>query len=602
MRIILGLIILALSTATVFWWVQPDEHVFVAKPDSATLRKTSSGSLLGYSGAEGAWIWQGIRYARAPTGTLRWRAPLPPKTPRKGGIVETLAAGAACPQLPSPLSQAAEPGRVTLGQEDCLFMDIFAPPNAEGAPVMLWLHGGGNTIGRGSSYSGENLAMKHGVIVVTINYRLGLFGWFSHPSLSTGNPRDDSGNYGTLDVIRSLEWIKNNIQSFGGDSDNITVFGESAGAFNTLAIMASPLADGLFHRAIVQSGGFQTTSIADARNPIEEGGHPGSSAEIVKKLLVADGIVDAEGIAHEYAEDMSRSNLRQYLYKKTPEDFYRLFDDFSNGMVNLPANIGDGYVLPDLSTAEIFSNAGNYNQVPVILGTTRDEPALFMVRDPRHVDYLLGFLPRFKDENSYLRLVKYGALHWKERGVDSLARAMTESGNKHVYAYRFDWDEEPNQWGFDLSKALGAAHGLEIAFAFNDFAGMFDTSFIYPGNAAQFALADSMSSYWTAFATKGDPGRGQNGAQEHWLAWGTEGKRSIILDSPDDQGIFMDDTEVTLESIKAELLADEGFADESLKCKLYALTFRGENFVQSEFDTIGSGICRNIDPASPELF
>ena len=145
-------------------------------------------------------------------------------------------------------------------------MNIYAPPNAENAPVMFWLHGGGNTIGEAASYSGENLAMKHGVVVVTINYRLGLFGWFSHPSLSTGNPADDSGNYGTLDVVRGLKWVKNNIEGFGGNPGNVTLFGESAGAFDTLAMMASPLAEGLFHRAIVQSGGFESTPMSVARN------------------------------------------------------------------------------------------------------------------------------------------------------------------------------------------------------------------------------------------------------------------------------------------------------------------------------------------------
>ena len=426
--------------------------------------------------------------------------PAAPKAPRKGGIVETLAPGSACPQLPSALSGEAGPGRITVGSEDCLFMNIFAPPNAENAPVMLWLHGGGNTIGEAASYSGENLAMKHGVVVVTINYRLGLFGWFSHPSLSTGNPADDSGNYGTLDVVRGLKWVKNNIEGFGGNPGNVTLFGESAGAFDTLAMMASPLAEGLFHRAIVQSGGFQSTPMSVASNTVNDGGHAFSSAEILKKLLVADGTVADETAAAKYVQDMSRANLRQYLYNKKPDDFYALFDGFAFGMVDLPANLADGFVLPMLSTDEIFSNADNHNQVPVILGSNRDEPSLFMFRDPRYVELFLGFIPRFVDEANYLGLVKYGALSWKERGVDSLARAMTASGNPDVFTYRFDWDEEPIQFGFDLSKALGAAHGLEIAFAFNDFSDGLGAGALYPGDNAQFSLADSMSAYWTEFA------------------------------------------------------------------------------------------------------
>jgi para-nitrobenzyl esterase len=271
-------------------------------------------------------------------------------------------------------------------------------------------------------------------------------------------------------------------------------------------------------------------------------------------------------------------------------------------MVDLPANLGDGFVLPNYSTQEIFSNPENHNQVPVILGTNRDEPSLFMFRDPRYVELFLGFIPRLVDEANYLGLVKYGALSWKERGVDSLARAMTASGNKDVFTYRFDWDEEPSQFGFDLSKALGAAHGLEIAFAFNDFSNGLGAGALYPGDEAQFALANSMSAYWTEFAANGNPGTGQDGRQVPWLAWGTDGKRSIILDSPADQGIFMDDQEVTLTSIKEALMTDEGFSDETLRCQIYARTFRDGQFVQSEYDALAGGICRDIDPNSVSFF
>lgn len=596
-----SVVVIALVAALYFTFGQSKPTVFVAKPDSATLRKTTGGTVLGYTGATGTRIWQGIRYARAPKGTLRWRAPLPPKAPRKGGIVETLGPAAACPQLPSLLSSQATDDAVTVGDEDCLFLNIYAPPEAESAPVMFWLHGGGNSAGKGSSYSGENLAHKHGVVVVTINYRLGLFGWFSHPSLSTGNPADDSGNYGTLDVVRGLQWVRENIAAFGGDPANVTVFGESAGGSNTLAMLASPLAKGLFHRAIVQSGGFATQPLESARNPVAQGGHRYSSAEIVKQLLVADGTVSAAEAAEQFAEDMSRTELRQYLYGKKPDDFYALFNGSALGMVDLPSNFGDGYVLPDMPTEEIFSDAANYNQMPVILGTNRDEPSLFMFLDTRHIDFFLGVLPRFKDEQGYLQAVKYGALSWKLRGVDSIARAMTASGNSEVFAYRFDWDEEPSRLGFDLSKALGAAHGLEIPFVFDDFENT-HVALIYPDDDAQFALADSISAYWTQFAATGDPGQGQQGSQVPWLAWGTDGKRSIILDSPADQGVYMDDSEVTLAGIKAMLASDEAFVDETLRCHIYVRNFRGENFVQAEYDNLSSGVCRELDPSQISFF
>lgn len=601
MRYLLAIIDVA-ALAGILWLNQPQTPSFVPKPNGDTVRITTSGSLLGYTGEKGAWVWRGIRYAKAPKGTLRWRAPLPAKPPRKGGIIEAFTPGAPCPQLPSPLTGPAAPGQITVGSEDCLFLDIYAPPGVTEAPVMLWLHGGGNTIGTGSSYSGENLAMKHGVVVVTINYRLGLFGWFSHPSLTTGSAKDDSGNYGTLDVIRGLEWVRDNIQAFGGNPDNVTLFGESAGGFDTLAMMASPLAKGLFHRAIVQSGGFDTIAMAKGRERAENGGHPFSSAEIVNQLLVADGTVSDASAAQAYAKDMSRTRLRQYLYGKTPDDFYALFKDFSFGMVDLPNHFRDGTVLPNLDPAEIFASPDTHNLVPIILGTNRDEPALFMVRDPRYVDYWFGFLPRLKDPESYRRIVKYGALAWKERGVDSLARAMSGAGNDRVFTYRFDWDEEPSQLGFDLSTALGAAHGLEIPFVFDDFQAGLGLEYIYPHDDGQFTLANSISSYWTEFASSGDPGRGRDGQQVPWLGWGVQGKRSIILDSPADQGIFMDDGEVTIDGIKAALAADQGFTDERMRCEVYIRNFRDEQFVQAEYDALGNGACGSLDPASVSFF
>jgi para-nitrobenzyl esterase len=190
------------------------------------------------------------------------------------------------------------------------------------------------------------------------------------------------------------------------------------------------------------------------------------------------------------------------------------------------------------------------------------------------VENWLGLLPRLKDEDAYKRAVYYGAQAWKHRGVDSLANYMRRSGNEQVYAYRFDWDEEPSQFGFDLSVALGAAHGLEIAFAFNDFEGGMGLGYIYPGNEGQYALAASMSSYWTQFAYTGNPSQGRDGQETQWLSWGTEGKRSLILDTPTDQGMYMDDQEVVLEALQQELIDDPNITDPQERCNLYRTAFR----------------------------
>ena len=165
-----------------------------------------------------------------------------------------------------------------------------------------------------------------------------------------------------------------------------------------------------------------------------------------------------------------------------------------------PDNFGDGVVFPAMTAQQIFSDQANYNAVPVILGTNRDETALFMARNPEYTYTYFGIFSRLKDPAHYKRLVHYQSQAWKERGVDSLARLMRANGHPDVFAYRFDWDEEPSLLGFDLATALGAAHGLEIAFVFGEFERGMGLSYLYPGDEAQYRLSDSMMSYWAAFA------------------------------------------------------------------------------------------------------
>ena len=596
----LAIALIVISIGVIAWFTLTTEEAAPPEPvvrDNVTLRSTTAGDVVGFIDQFGARAWMGVPFAEPPSGSLRWRTPLPPEPWE--GVRETLAAGDLCPQMKSFLSgDAGEPDSNIAGLEDCLYLNVWAPANARKLPVMFWIHGGGNTVGHGGSYNGAALAVKQNVVVITINYRLGPFGWFSHPELTRGNPLDDSGNYGTLDVIRALEWTRDNIAAFGGDPGNVTVFGESAGGFDTLAMMASPLAEGLFHRAIVQSGGFFPTTMAQAQNLEAEGGHPMSSRELVSRLLVADGTVTDLDAARTYQFDMGGGALREYLYAKTPEEIFAAYGDGFAGMINSPALFGDGHVLPAMVTEEIFSNSDNHNVVPVILGTNRDEPALFMAMVPENLDMFLWVFPRLKDEEGYLRDVKYGGLSWKERGVDSLANYMTAAGNPNVYAYRFDWDEEPSVMGYDLSKALGAAHGLEIAFVFGRFDGA--TAMlgdIYDASPGRDALSNSMMSYWSEFARSGDPGTGRDGKEAPWLSWGTDGQRSIILDTEEGGGIRMSDEEVTLESIKTELAADTSITDPKDRCRLYVTSVGGQGFNQEEYNNFGPDGCSQYDPS-----
>ena len=240
-----------------------------------TERELNTGRIVGFVDKNNSHAWLGIPFARPPVGELRWKAPQPPES--RGDTLKALEIGGMCTQYASPLSGAAigETGKVT-GQEDCLYLNAWAPPfepdnlpeGDDRLPVMLWIHGGGNSIGHGGSYNGAMLATTQRLIIITINYRLGPFGWFTHPALRDieASEEDNSGNYGTLDIIRALQWVQENISNLGGNPGNVTIFGESAGAADVLSMMVSPGAKGLFHRAIVESGGLWINSLAEAEN------------------------------------------------------------------------------------------------------------------------------------------------------------------------------------------------------------------------------------------------------------------------------------------------------------------------------------------------
>ena len=588
--ILIGIAFAVLLSANLYVsYISSDEQEAVKQfRDETTYRYTRHGDVVGFIDQYGARSWQGIPYAKPPVDDLRWKSPQVPE--HSYDLLETLLPGSPCPQFSGTNVEAENAtSQGLIGSEDCLFLNIWAPPNAVDLPVMVWIHGGGNTIGDGGTYSGAWLAGNREVVVVTINYRLGVFGWFSHPKLEQDNDEDASGNFGTLDIIRSLKWVKQNITEFGGSPENVTIFGESAGGFNVLSMIASPLASGLFHKAIVQSGGLNLTTKEHAEDFLLEGGHANSSSEILSKLLMEDGIIDNPQLAKQHIESMTTSEFSEYLYAKSPSEIFRILGNGGFGMLSLPDIFRDGHVIPNHESTELFSSADLHNVVPIILGTNRDEPSLFMVRNPKYVDTYFGLIPRIKDKNFYKQTVKYGALAWKVRGVDSIANSMSLAGNSNIYAYRFDWDEEPSQYGFDLSLALGAAHALEIPFVFGDFENRLFSS-LYPNDDAQKSLSQSMTSYWTEFAYSGDPGRGRSGQNPHWAHWKEDGLTSLILDTKNDAGIRMISDEYTMESIKTEFLSEE-FANDEQKCELYKTTFRGEHFKQTEYDNLIATKC-----------
>ncbi|MGI9626775.1 MAG: carboxylesterase/lipase family protein [Longimicrobiales bacterium] len=506
-----------------------------AVPATATMRSIDQGDVVGLQAENGASVWRGVPYAASTAGVNRWRPPRP--APRWEGVREALDFAQRCAQLTNEFDEdeGLTPGLV-VGSEDCLALDIYAPADALGAtlPVMVWIHGGGNVWGRSSTYDGSRLAKHENVVIVAVQYRLGPLGWFAHEALrsTARQPEDACACFATLDLIAALKWVRQNIAAFGGDPGNVTIFGESAGGHNVVTLMASPMAKGLFHRAIVQSGVFDSISLAGAE--CGDGGVLNPSRLIAEKL-----------------EATSAEALRG-----VPVD--RLLGAYTRGrgFVDVPRVIQDGVVLPTTPLRDSFASTDTFNAVPLMMGTNRDEMKLFYVNDDRLTKKSFGVLRVPRDQDEWDALTGYLSRLWRISSVDLPATMMTEAGHRPVYVYRFDWDDGGRLLHMDFKKLFGATHGFEIPFVFNRFQHL--------GNADRFLfhrktlegrerLSRAMGSYWASFARQGLPSC--MGAPE-WPVYGELGGSFLRLDASSDRGIEVLRGPDSVDSIVADLNND----------------------------------------------
>ena len=577
--------------------------------DSNSELTINTGNIVGFADSYDTYAWIGIPYAQAPVDELRWKAPQAAK-PWDSTFMAT-DYGKPCIQLAGPLAGVeGEKGQV-VGNEDCLSLNVWAPKSAlsnsekkrKKLPVMYWIHGGGNDSGTGMLFQGHHLAGEKEVIVVTINYRVGLLGWFSHNAIraNASNLEDASGNFGTLDIIHGLKWVQQNIAQFGGDPDNVTIFGESAGGRNVYSMLASPLAKGLFHRAISQSGTPDTTLLTlaedfDDKKLIEPISGLKNSSNGLISLVIADrepGLSEQQ-IRHKIGTT-EPSDLLAMLRAVSPEKLMTLaVNNGSSGYIQIARVLRDGYVLPKASTLELFESSDNYNSVPLMLGANRDEQKLFMARNPRYVDNFLGLFPRPKDEAFYNRVSKYVSDNWKAGAVDEPAKLITQTDAPKVFAYRFDWDESPANLLIDLPTLLGAAHAFEINFVFGDFEGGIDMGpLLDKDNASgREELARSMMDYWAAFAHHGDPGKGLSGQQAKWSAWSDTGANVMLFDTIADGGRRMQEVRNNVADIKADLAVDTILTDQRDRCEAYAALFlhgyqSSDFWVPAEYSKLG---------------
>lgn len=443
-------------------------------------------------------VYRGIPFAAPPVGDLRWRPPQPAK-PWDGVRDATKFA-------PDPY-QGDGKGHVS---EDCLYLNVWSPAKSadERLPVLVWIYGGGFAGGHtsGPGENGEYLARK-GVVLVSINYRVGPLGFLALPELSAESPHHVSGNYGLLDQIAGLRWIQNNIAAFGGDSNRVTIFGESAGGISVSMLCASPLAKGLFHGAISESGG----SFGPA-------GHTNYTGENLRLLA------DAEHSGEAYMKNLGVSSLAE-LRRLEP---HRISGGFNSGG-GWP--IVDGYVIPN-DQYKLYE-AGQYNDVPIIVGYNSDEglsftrdrtPDAFVtnVRDRfgTYADRLLAAYPPGETNvpRSARNLMRDVAFEWH---TWTWARLQSRTGKSKAFYYYFDQHpkHDPNSPEADH----GTPHGPEVSYVFqvlNDLRKPGDSGLA----PADFAISDTISTYWVNFAKRGDP----NGSGlPEWPRF-TEQKREVM--------------------------------------------------------------------------
>ena len=539
--------------------------------------------------------WDDIPYAQPPVGDLRWKAPQEIFSnelivPRVDNF---------CVQKPSGMGGSEFTGdELFSGSEDCLYLDIKAPKNKSDSllPVMFWIHGGGNTSGLKDTYDFSKMVRKHNVIVVTINYRLGPFGWFTHPSIQGLQDSDDkSSNFGTLDIIAALEWVKSNISLFGGDPDNVTIFGESAGGHNVLSLLVSKKAKGLFHKAISQSG--YTTSISPEKAYSQSKSSATSehtSSKIVNKVL------DKAGLKSQ--NDLSNIEIRKILKELDARDFFINYSDRPSYQ-EIPLLTSDGIVIPMDGLKNSLSNKKHVNIVPTIAGSNKDEVKLWLASAEYFVGLEYSFfgsllgVPRvgLKDEAAFELFNSYRSRAWKLRGVDNPLRSLASAGNNDLYAYRYDWDDHRKWPVANFKKLIGAAHATEIPLLTGNNKLVGDYGFlIYPKGPSKHFLSKNMMNFWANFAKTAKPGISSN--KQEWTKFdGLNEIESNFMVLDNRANLKMDKDNNSFKSLVNDLYYEMDITDlEKCVVLLQMLTFVGDD-LYDDYVNFYPGQCNRGD-------
>ena len=535
------------------------------------VRKTHLGDIRGAVDiASATYSWKGIPYAKAPVGALRWQ---PPQEPEAWTSVRTTTAvGNACAQYgriygPGSNNRFDETIGTTLnqavGSEDCLYLNVWRPAtNEENLPVIVFLHGGSNVSGYTADpvYDGANLARTANVIVVTPNFRLGVLGFFNLPQLRTGDASTDSGNFTMLDSIKALRFVRANSASFGGNPDNVTVVGQSAGAINVWALQTSPLMTAanpkLFHRVMPLSGGISlATNLPPGSLPTL---NPASvylaqGKALLQNLVIADGLATDAASADAYIASRTNAQIADYMRgKSTSQLFTTLLTRLAALGLGGSGPIPEGTVVASDPIAAI--NAGNYVKVPVLAGNTRDEGKLFpsflplvggtgnarLVTDAQLFTNHFSYKPDAAAQTTVEQWIapSYLPVNAPTTGFTARAESLNrifflnsrdnvlnalKAKQDNVWYYRFDWDKQPAPW----NDIYGAVHVVDLPFLFGNFGpALFSNVWFSNANRpGRLELSNAMMQTMASFARNGDPNNAALGAA--WAPW----PRTLVFDA-----------------------------------------------------------------------
>ena len=541
--VLLPLLLIALLLSTVGGCQRSTEEGLSAWTGNAKVR-TLYGRIEGKTSGDEIMVWKGIPYAKAPVDDLRWKAPRDPD-PWKGTL-EADDFGSECTQY--------DLFGTVKGSEDCLYLNIWRPESDKGElPVYFWIHGGGNSMGAASEdgYDGANLAVNCNMVVVSVNYRLGPLGWFTCEALRSdelGAELDNSGNYGTLDLIKALTWVEENIAAFGGDPGRVTVAGESAGAINIFSLLISPLAVGLFQGAIAQSG-------MPIALPVEAG--EVSAREVIVKLLVADETAADKTAAQAHLDEMSDGEVNAYLRSKTANQLLSAYEGTGFGMISFPFIFEDGTVIPEAGF-DVLETGGYPNKVPMIIGSNKEETKIFLFMASLFSEDLFE-----NRDDLYQKVASVTSDLWKVNGVDEIARTLrSQADQPAVYAYQFLWGAAdasgtsviPGEYGLKL----GACHAMDVPFFFGNwdfFQQMSDWVFTAGNRVGREALSSDMQAYVAQFVRTGDPSPDGSGLAE-WQPWSNAvgGPKCALLNADlNTASIAMSTVELTEAEVTARI-------------------------------------------------